>query len=640
MGKKAERKAALKKGRKQKQRRFLIVSAAAVAALMILGAVWLLLRPPVLLSSRSSQAAALKDYIFADATLGERLDIDGPYVVFLSVCDAKDRARVVNGRGDTLRSAWDAADKKAWGLVKNVKRDAVWVKADIVDSAEEIPVMDLQKEIVNAHYRFFYRRGVAFDPDYQTAFLEAEMNGNRIYRYYHEDEIRDGQVDYTTPGFNMTNLNNYLTQTGHKPMKEIPGRITTFTTLGFFCGEDCLVRELYANDQDYGRRVIDMVDDKAVEEIILDASRFLIGQIGPDGKYLYGHYPIFDNPMEGYNTIRHICATWSLLNNYYRLTRDESLLPPIKASINYMLDHFIEYPEDGVAWVIERTADEVRLGGNAVAVVMLTEYMDLRGTDEYLDLVRLLANGVVRLQDPNNGSFYHVLNYPDYSPKEEYRIIYYDGEATFALARAYAATGDGKYLDAAVASVENFIRNDYTIYVDHWVAYSMNEVTKYVDDPRYYEFALRNVSDNLNRIYGRVTSFHTYMELLMVSWETYERIISHSIPVAFPDNFDLESFAQTIYKRARHMLNGYFYPEYAMYMRYPGKILDSFFVRHQDFRVRIDDVQHFLGGYFKYLEHYDEILPYLSDDFLESINSFDGKGGYALAYDEEDDFDE
>ena len=63
---------------------------------------------------------------------------------------------------------------------------------------------------------------------------------------------------------------------------------------------------------------------------------------------------------------------------------------------------------------------------------------------------------------------------------------------------------------------------------------------------------------------------------------------------------DEDEFVEIIKYRAFHMLDGYFYPEYAMYMERPDKILGSFFVRHDDFRARIDDNQHFIDGYAKY----------------------------------------
>ena len=608
----------------QKSRRTKTMVAVAVMAVAVLLAFWLF-SPETVLSAKSDRAATLKDYVLNLPDLNARLEQTEPYVVFISISDAKERARVVTGIGDTLEAAWDAADKKAWARAKGLNLRQIWVKADLVNSTEEIAALDLQREIINEHFRYFYRRGLAFDQNFENAFLEAELNGNRILRYYHEDEIRDGKVDYSTPALNRNNFNNYLVETGRKKMTDIPATVTTFTTLGFICDQDGQVHELYDSGLDYGRRIVEQVDEQVVAEIVAVSSRYMVDLIGPDGKFTYGYFPIFDNPMNGYNTIRHICAAWSLLNHYYRLTGDESVLPSVDAAIQYMLDNFIEYGANGVAWVIDRDSDEVRLGGNGMAVVLLTEYMDLLKTDRYADLVRHLGDGILELQNPADGTFYHVLNAADFSRKEEFRIIYYDGEATYALARAYALTQDEKYLNGALASAENFIRNDYTKYTDHWVAYSMNEITKHVDEPRYYEFAMRNISNNLRRIYSRETSFHTYLELLMAGWDTYDRINKNEIRINYPDNFDPDYFAQTIYKRARLMLNGYFYPEYAMYMRYPDTIAGSFFVRHQDYRVRIDDVQHFVGGYYNYARYYDDILAHLSDDFLNEINA-EGKG--------------
>lgn len=139
----------------------------------------------------------------------------------------------------------------------------------------------------------------------------------------------------------------------------------------------------------------------------------------------------------------------------------------------------------------------------------------------------------------------------------------------------------------------------------------MNEITKYVDDERYYTFALRNAQENLDTIYNRDTTYHTYFELLMSTFEIYDRMIERGIHVDYLDNgFDLEYFLRTIYKRADHMLCGYFYPEYAMYMANPNSILDTFMVRHDGYRVRIDDVQHNVGGYYLYYMSYDKLVDY------------------------------
>ena len=143
---------------------------------------------------------------------------------------------------------------------------------------------------------------------------------------------------------------------------------------------------------------------------------------------------------------------------------------------------------------------------------------------------------------------------------------------------------------------------------DHWVAYSLNEITKYITDRQdHYDFALRNAKVNLQNIAERDTTWHTYLELLMATFEVYDRMMNNQIPVV---DFEIQDLLDTIGIRAQRQLNGFFFPEYAMYMKNLQRILNTFMVRHDGYRIRIDDVQHNIGGYYLYYNNYEKMLSY------------------------------
>ena len=59
-----------------------------------------------------------------------------------------------------------------------------------------------------------------------------------------------------------------------------------------------------------------------------------------------------------------------------------------------------------------------------------------------------------------------------------------------------------------------------------------------------------------------------------------------------------------------------------MYMAKPDRILRTFMVRHDGYRVRIDDVQHNIGGYYLYVKNYDKMVDYgLLDSMASSVPS-------------------
>jgi len=539
-----------------------------------------------------------------------------PIVLFFSVSDIQTRARVFKGRGLDFNIAWEDATQELFKFLSlNKEYDVRWAKVDIVNHFEKIHILDLNEILKQIHFAYFYRKGISFDENFEQAFLEEEINGNKLLKYYSLEDMEARKIDFESVRLNLSNINNYRKiYFLAPPLKEIPTEIYTFSTISYFLDENENIYELYRNNVDKGRRKIEKITDEVVYDTILKASHYLHDLIDENGKFIYGYFPIFGKAMANYNILRHTSSLWSLIN-LYRITKDKKILKNLDLAIDYMIENNIEYGDFNTAFLVERSVDEIKLGGNGLALIMLTEYTDILKSKKYIALIKMLANGIIKMQN-EDGSFVHILDFPTFSVKEEFRVVYYDGEAVFGLARAYSVTKEKRFLDAAVLGVENFIDKNYVRYTDHWVAYALNEVTKYLPNSRYFEFALRNINENLPRIYRRKTSFHTFLELLTIGWETYERAINCGLDLPYLKNFDVERFATTIYRRVRHMLNGFFYPEIAMYMKFPNQILNSFMVKHHAYRARIDDIQHFIGGYYFYIVYYEKIHAHLNLDTM------------------------
>ncbi len=587
--------------RRARAKRALIIGIAAVAA--IVAAVVVLYLVSVgdkedMLALFEDKAALVREQLMSDERSDEMGSIEDGLpenVVFLSLCSGEERASVFTGTGSNRSDAWQSAYAQAKSFVETEGYDVRWLKADLMSEAKQYSTEEFSTEL--HHYRHeFFRYGVAFDTGFETALLEAELNGAKI-------------LDYDSECIDESYLNTYLRKAGREPLSSLPDSYVVFKCIGWMCDEDSEVYELISDTDDYGRRRVDTVDKEYAAQLVKNASGFLIDQVKSDGSFVYGYYPRFGNEIDNYNIVRHASTLWSLVCQY-RMTENAELIPVIDKAVDYMVKNAIIERDDDTAYLYEEKSDEIKLGGCGVAVVALTEYMDAFGTDKYEDIAVKLGNGILTMLDQSSGEYYHVLN-GDFTRKEQFRTVYYDGEATFALCRLYSLTADEKWLTAAKSAVEHFIAADYVQYKDHWIAYSMNEITQYVDDERYYTFALRNAQENLDLIYNRDTTYHTYFELLMSTFELYDRMIERGIHVDYLDNgFDLQYFLRTIYKRADHMLCGYFYPEYAMYMASPDTILDTFMVRHDGYRVRIDDVQHNVGGYYLYYLNYDKLVEY------------------------------
>lgn len=554
----------------------------------------------------SKQSNSLRSYILSEKDINNVVtaNLGGSpefYTVFLSLSDGENKAKVVSSTGNSIKTAYNNANDKAITYVAEENLEVQYIKADVVNLTRNVTTEELSNYF-NATENFF-RYGIALDPSFSTAVLEGELNANNI-------------INYDTKTLDYDVLKNYLFKNHKKVLGTMPENFIIFSTKGYIYDNgncETLIDEL---DYSYGKRELDTPLSSGFISSVIDSNmNFLKNSVKEDGSFVYGYMGNTAAELSSYNILRHAGTAWTFVNQY-GYTKDKNLIPYVDSTINYLLQE-VEYADDETAYLIERKSNEAKIGGNGIAIAALVNYMEFFETDEHLETAIALGNGIIAQLDLDTGVYNHVLYYgddvtgkKDFALKDEYRTVYYDGEATYALCLLYRLTGDVKWLYAAIPAVERFIEEDYTQYSDHWVAYTMNEITKYLDNEEYLKFGLRNAMENLDTIHDTARGSFTSFELLMSTFNMYDRSVTNNIRIPYFSEFDEEKFIETINYRANHLLNSYYFPEFAMYMEDPALIMGSVFVREDDFRVRIDDVQHFIGGYLQYLQQYQNLQKY------------------------------
>ncbi|MBF2472835.1 poly(glycerol-phosphate) alpha-glucosyltransferase [Listeria welshimeri] len=515
----------------------------------------------------------------------EHATYNGKWHGFLTIGYKNKRATVINFSYLCLANLINEMKKSA---LKNQTDEAISFKMDIAVNYQLENLGEWNRKALKTK-KNYYRRGIALNENFKMALMEQEINANAILLPADEGLA-----------INIENMNRYLMQSNKNQAQlnlTTDSNIVTFDTVGwFFDGKK--IHELETTEWNHGRRKTTLLKPEIVAELVGNAGRYLANQVNAMGEFNYGWFACFDKKIKHYNSLRHASTTYSMLEAY-ELTEDEFILEAAANALAYLQKNFI-YEKEDLAFLIEPELREVKLGGAAATLLAFTKYMKITGNKTYLPLCRKIANAILSLQD-KDGKFTHVLEYPTLEVKDIFRIVYYDGEAVFGLLRLYEIDRDSRWLDAAAKSFNHFIRDNYWQNHDHWLSYCANEITKYIPDEAYYEFGLQNAFDNLPFIYARETTFPTFLELTVATKEMTLRMEKEGLQHLLLD-YSIEELEKTITKRAHYQLNGYFYPELAMYYKNPARIEGSFFIRHQSFRVRIDDVEHNISGYVRYYQ--------------------------------------
>ncbi|PRB83829.1 hypothetical protein CQ007_03070 [Pseudomonas sp. MYb185] len=518
------------------------------------------------------------------------------YTLFLSFSDGRRRAAVVHGSGADVEVLWSEVSAACQRLAARRNMTVCWLRADWVTRAQPLTWKAMRGSL-KMFKRNYFRYGLALDANFQQAFLEGELNGNAML-------YGGSQVSHA-----LLNEKNFRLYAGRRFAGAVPdfaddAPVYVLTTEGLFCDLDTAPLALHATGRDAGRRVVGC-DTGTVRGLIERGGSYLASQVGEGGRFHYGWHPCFDRPIKAYNALRHASTLYAMLEAW-EITREPALAQAIERGLGYLCSALIQrvvLPTGERAAFLLDVGNEIKLGGNAVCLLALVKHSELFGGEQHLSLLEELALGIRHMQDPATGEFVHVLNYPALDAKAAFRIIYYDGEAAFGLMRLYRLTGDERWLAMVEKAFDSFIARKHWQAHDHWLGYCVNELVRYRPEERYFRFGIQNVAGHLDFVLKRITTFPTLLELMMAARRMLERLAQSPEHRHLLGEIDLEKFDRALHHRAAYLMNGHFWPEYAMYFRNPARILGSFFIRHQAFRVRIDDVEHYLSGYAAYFHH-------------------------------------
>ena len=534
------------------------------------------------------KADQIKGVILQDGDIGQLAN--ERYIVSLSISDSAQKAFIRTASGKTVEEAFDSAAGDAKAAVGRDKYQTAWIRADVGYDITPIARNELNS-FLKSEYKYDILYGLAFDKSCKYAAMPEVIN------VYH-------MISPKNQTLNLNNINRVL----GSGFTSTPKDVSKFSVLSFFLDENDDCFEMGTELSNFGMRKIDKIERDFVKDICVNSTAFLNGMIktkAPEGEFVYGYYGTTGRQSASYNILRHSGTLWSMTQGY-RLDPNPELKEGIGLAAKYLATDAVEHVGDQ-AYIVERKNDEIKLGANGLAVIALTEYMETFDSDEYKDLTVKLGNTMISQFQRDDGGFNHVFSYPDLELVAETRTTFYDGEAVFALCKLYTLTKDEKYLDAAKKAVDYFIDNDYTQYRDQWLGYTINELTKYVKDEKYFQFAFEQMDVHRDNIASKIYTSNVDFELIMTIFEIYQRAVDEKIDVAYLDNFDFDKFMDALDKRAHFQLRSYLFPEIAMYMSDPSTFVDTFFIRNSNYRMRIDDVQHSIGGYYLYYQNYDAI---------------------------------
>ena len=200
---------------------------------------------------------------------------------------------------------------------------------------------------------------------------------------------------------------------------------------------------------------------------------YLLDKLRGDGSFVYEYQTFTDRGSSwDYSLPRHFGAAMYLAQ-LARYTKDPAFADGARRAFAYFEPHANE--------VFQST------GSAALATLALTEYR-LSGDARYDDTLRRLGEFLLSMQRPG-GDFSHDIH------DREVKLLYFDGEAAFAMVRLAAAFGDEKYKTSAKRALDWLTKDAYGHFAggfyfgeDHWTCMAAEAAYPMIDSAQYERF--------------------------------------------------------------------------------------------------------------------------------------------------------
>ncbi len=502
-------------------------------------------------------------------------------IVFLSVGGGTRPATVVVGQGRGLAKALEDAITQARHLLPN-HNDRRLVRLDVV---QEVGLREL------VHPRGTLRLTPGKDGFVLIGKMPAALQPAEI--------VSQGLTDERNR-LRLENIILYLggydgTRGGVAGNIKTPRLIRPFRTAAYFFDGETF-RHLYR-----GHRIPGAITQESLLESLELAGKYLVGSVGHDGRMVYTYNPATAEQPDDYNILRHAGTAYSMFD-LYMTTKNAELLSAAQRARGYLLKQVEPWTKDGADAAVVAFGKKIKLGGAALAVIMLAKEIEATGNKEHLPVAQKLAR-YIELQQRADGSFISSRNRSDGSERD-FVSVYYPGEALLALVRMYSVDKNTRWLDVAERGAHYLIEDRdknkpiAKLPHDHWLLYALNELHRSRPKAIYLEHSRRIVAsmregqrrktwppDYLGSFYTppRTTPTATRAEGLLAAYKMFED---------YGSDDEAERTLQMIHLAVAFELQTQFLAESAMLLDRPQRALGAFHRGLTHFEIRNDYVQH------------------------------------------------